>query len=225
MAKKENKKLTKKTEQIEEISLDDLDLSFWQETKKIIEKSKKEEKPKKEHTYREFDEFDELDRVSEFDEFDDFEDDMFEENEEPTDEDLEELELEELDDDIDSLDHISFTEDWEEIAFALQKERWLSKLPKDRSEDKRRIWKGIQKFIDTEVPEKMLEWMPERIQELMKKWKINWAVTQDEIMTAIPNMEEDIDLLDDIYSRFIQLNIDIVDNMDKENLFKSERKN
>jgi hypothetical protein len=28
MAKKENKKLTKKTEQIEEISLDDLDLSF-----------------------------------------------------------------------------------------------------------------------------------------------------------------------------------------------------
>jgi hypothetical protein len=44
-------------------------------------------------------------------------------------------------------------------------------------------------------------------------------------MTAIPNMEEDIDLLDDIYSRFIQLNIDIVDNMDKENLFKSERKN
>ena len=225
MAKKENKKLTKKTEQIEEISLDDLDLSFWQETKKIIEKSKKEEKPKKEHTYREFDEFDELDRVSEFDEFDEFEDDMFEENEEPTDEDLEELELEELDDDIDSLDHISFTEDWEEIAFALQKERWLSKLPKDRSEDKRRVWKGIQKFIDTEVPEKMLEWMPERIQELMKKWKINWAVTQDEIMTAIPNMEEDIDLLDDIYSRFIQLNIDIVDNMDKENLFKSERKN
>ncbi|ATU05912.1 RNA polymerase sigma factor RpoD [Candidatus Gracilibacteria bacterium HOT-871] len=71
----------------------------------------------------------------------------------------------------------------------------------------------------------MLEGMPERIQELMKKGKINGAVTQDEIMTAIPNMEEDIDLLDDIYSRFIQLNIDIVDNMDKENLFKSERKN
>jgi RNA polymerase primary sigma factor len=42
-------------------------------------------------------------------------------------------------------------------------------------------------------------------------------------MAAIPNAEEDIDLLDEIYTRFLQLGIDIVDNMDKENLFSTGR--
>jgi hypothetical protein len=42
-------------------------------------------------------------------------------------------------------------------------------MPKDRSEDKRRVGKGLQKFIDNEVPAEMLEGMPEEIQELMKK--------------------------------------------------------
>jgi hypothetical protein len=40
-------------------------------------------------------------------------------------------------------------------------------------------------------------------------------------MTALPNAEEDIDLLDDVFKRFLELNIDIVDNLDKDNLFKS----
>ncbi|MDD2907714.1 MAG: sigma-70 family RNA polymerase sigma factor [Candidatus Gracilibacteria bacterium] len=70
----------------------------------------------------------------------------------------------------------------------------------------------------------MLEGMPEEIQELMKKGKKEGNVTQDEIMSAIPNAEDDIDLLDEIYTRFLQLEIDIVDNMDKENLFSSDEK-
>lgn len=64
--------------------------------------------------------------------------------------------------------------------------------------------------------------MPEKVQELMKKWKREWHVTQDEVIAVLPNLEEDLDLLDEIYSRFLQLNIEIVDNMDKWNLFKSE---
>ncbi len=56
----------------------------------------------------------------------------------------------------------------EEIA-VLQKERSGKKMPIDRSQDKRRIGKGIQKFIDNEIPEDMLEGLPEEIQELMKK--------------------------------------------------------
>jgi hypothetical protein len=40
-------------------------------------------------------------------------------------------------------------------------------------------------------------------------------------MAAFPNAEEDLDLLDEIYTRFLQLKIDIVDNLDKENLFES----
>jgi RNA polymerase primary sigma factor len=49
-------------------------------------------------------------------------------------------------------------------------------------------------------------------------------VTQDEVMAAIPNAEEDLDLLDEIYTRFLQLKIDIVDNMDKESLFSIDEK-
>ena len=63
-------------------------------------------------------------------------------------------------------------EDFEKVADALEnekKEKGLPKMPKDRSEDKRRVGKGLQKFIDVEVPEKYLEDMTEEIQELMKK--------------------------------------------------------
>ncbi|NVP18075.1 sigma-70 family RNA polymerase sigma factor [Candidatus Gracilibacteria bacterium] len=66
--------------------------------------------------------------------------------------------------------------------------------------------------------------MPEGIKELMKKGKKDGNVTQDEIMSAIPNAEDDIDLLDEIYTRFLQLEIDIVDNMDKDNLFSTDEK-
>jgi len=43
-------------------------------------------------------------------------------------------------------------------------------------------------------------------------------------MAAIPNAEEDLDLLDEVYTRFLQLKIDIVDNLDKDTLFKSGSK-
>jgi len=61
----------------------------------------------------------------------------------------------------------------------------------------------------------MLENMPEEIQELMKKGKKDGRVTQDEVMVALPNAEEDLDLLDEVYTRFLQLKIDIVDNLYK----------
>ena len=231
---KKTKKENKDSQQIEEISLDELGfLSIWWEEEnkkekkvKKDEKVKSEEKSTKSTKSKKFDDYDDIyddEESKELDDFDDFDDfDMFDEKDEPTDEELEELEV--FGEDLDMLDNISFTDDWEEIAFALQKERWLSKLPKDRSEDKRRIWKWIQKFIDTEVPEEMLDWMPESIQNLMKKWKIHWKVTQDEVNAAIPNAEEDIDLLDEVYSRFLQLQIDIVDSMDKDNLFKNDKR-
>jgi RNA polymerase primary sigma factor len=66
--------------------------------------------------------------------------------------------------------------------------------------------------------------MPEEIQELMKKGKKEGSVTQDEVMSAIPNVEEDLELLDEVYTRFLTLAIDIVDTMDKDNLFESEKK-
>ncbi len=120
-------------------------------------------------------------------------------------------------------------ENWElvektPVVWYTWKERKWDKMLKDRSEDKRRVWKGLQKFIDIEVPEKFLDGMPEEIKELMKKWKKDWKVTQDEVMSALPNAEEDLDLLDEVYIRFLQLKIDIVDNLDKTNLFDSDKK-
>jgi len=145
-------------------------------------------------------------------------------NEDDFDFEQEEIFIEPTPEDLEELKDIDIAEDFEDIALALQKEKWLSKLPKDRSEDKRRVWKWLNEFIDVNVPEKMLEWMPEEIQELMKKGKKEWTVTQDEIMVAIPNAEDDLDLLDEVYTRFLQLEIDIVDNMDKENLFSTDEK-
>lgn len=110
------------------------------------------------------------------------------------------------------------------VIWATWKERKWDKMLKDRNEDKRRVGKWLQKFIDIEVPEKFLEDMPEAIQELMKKGKKDWKVTQDEVMTALPNAEEDLDLLDEVYIRFLQLKIDIVDNLEKSNLFDTDKK-
>ncbi len=125
--------------------------------------------------------------------------------------------------DLDSLKPEDFEESGEEIE-GLKKEKGLNKLPKDRSEDKRRVGKWLKKFIDVEVPEEYLEDMTEEVQELMKKWKRDGAIVQDELMAAIPNAEEDIDLLDDVFKRFLALNIDIVDNLDKSKLFSKKDK-
>gem|GEM_PF-1401758 len=52
---------------------------------------------------------------------------------------------------------------------ALKKEKGLKKMPVERDKDKRRVGKGMKKFIDNEVSPEMLEGMPEGVQELMKK--------------------------------------------------------
>ncbi len=113
----------------------------------------------------------------------------------------------------------------ESVISALKKDTAGSiGLWKDREDDKRRAGKGLKQFLDVKVDEKFLDGMPETIQELMKKGKKDGAVTQDEVMSAIPNAEEDLELLDEVYTRFLQLEIDIVDTLEKEQLFDSERK-
>jgi len=117
------------------------------------------------------------------------------------------------------LDDLQFEDTDEDDDTPKKREKGLKRMPVDRSEDKRRLGKGLKKFIDNEVPEEMLQGMPEEVQELMKKGKEDGKITQDELMTAIPNAEEDLDLLDEIYTRFLQMNIDIVDNLEKGKLF------
>jgi hypothetical protein len=43
-------------------------------------------------------------------------------------------------------------------------------------------------------------------------------------MSALPHAEDDLDLLDEIYTRFLTLKIEVVDNLDKDNLFDLEKK-
>jgi RNA polymerase primary sigma factor len=42
-------------------------------------------------------------------------------------------------------------------------------------------------------------------------------------MNVIPNAEEDLDLLDDVFKRFLELKIDIIDSLDKDNLFENAK--
>jgi hypothetical protein len=52
-----------------------------------------------------------------------------------------------------------------------KRKRGLKKIPVDRSQDKRRVGKGLQKFIDITVPEELLAGLDENLQALMKKAK------------------------------------------------------
>ncbi len=110
--------------------------------------------------------------------------------------------------------------DEDDIFWLGSKWKWFKKIPINREEDRRRVWKWMNRFIDVTVPAHLLEWMNEEVQELMKKWKVEWKITQDELMSAVPNAEEDIDLLDEIFKRFLELKVDIIDNLDKDNLFE-----
>lgn len=130
--------------------------------------------------------------------------------------DLDGDEFEDFEDEFEDFPGDSEWEDWK------KREKWLKKIPIDRENDKRRIGKWMTKFIDVEVEAKYLEWMPDTIQELMKKWKKDGKITQDELMSALPNAEDDLDLLDEVYTRFLQLKIDIVDSLDKDLLFGIE---
>lgn len=55
---------------------------------------------------------------------------------------------------------------------------------------------------------------PETIRHLIKKGREQRYVTHQEIIGAIPNAEEDVDLLDDVYMLFVDLGIEVIDVKD-----------
>jgi RNA polymerase primary sigma factor len=104
-----------------------------------------------------------------------------------------------------------------------KREKGVRRMPIDRSADKRRIGKGLQKFIDVSVSQEFLEGMPLGIQEIFKRGKSEGRVTHDEIMMSIPAaLSTDVDLLDEIYTRLMKLSIDVVDSFDKDELFQGK---
>lgn len=59
-----------------------------------------------------------------------------------------------------------------------------------------------------------LKKFPEAIKHLVKKGREQRYVTHQEIISAIPNAEENVDLLDEVYTLFIDLGIEVIDVKD-----------
>ena len=59
--------------------------------------------------------------------------------------------------------------------------------------------------------DEQLEKYPKEVKQLIKKGKEQGFVTHKELMKAIPNIENDLILLDEIYSFFLELGIEVID--------------
>ncbi len=73
--------------------------------------------------------------------------------------------------------------------------------------------KAQKKFI-TLPDEKTLEKYPKSIRTLLIKGREQRFVTHKELLKAIPEIEDDVELLDEIYSLFIELGIEVMDVKD-----------
>ncbi len=73
------------------------------------------------------------------------------------------------------------------------------------------------------MPAEYLEGLPEEIQLLFKKGKVEGKLVYDEVMSALP-VGDDIELMDEVFSRLSKLGIELVDSLDQEDVFKDAGK-
>lgn len=126
-------------------------------------------------------------------------------------------EFAEFKDDFD--DDFDFEPDESEFA-EIEKDNY--KAPKDFFTDKRRQ-KNLKKFLDVEVPAEFLEGLDEKMQLLFKKGKAEGKLVYDEVMSALP-VGDDIEFMDEVFSRLAKLGIELVDSLDQNDLFKDSDK-
>lgn len=128
-------------------------------------------------------------------------------------------------DDLEPEDKEAFSEIEEDEVFFREKgpKSQGGRLNVDRDKDGRRVGKGFNTFIDATLPEELTKDLPDAVKEVLKKWKVEGKISQDELMAVLPKAEEDIELLDRIYNVLMQMEIELVDNLDKENLFESTK--
>ena len=79
-----------------------------------------------------------------------------------------------------------------------------------------------KKFIVTPTDDKLNQF-PAEVRDLVKKGREHGFVTQQELMKAIPAIEDDLMLLDEIYGLFLDLGIEVIDAKDAM-AFKPENK-
>ncbi len=71
-----------------------------------------------------------------------------------------------------------------------------------------------KKFITHFTDDKLDQYPPE-IRKLIVKGRERGFVTEQELMTAMPNLEKDVVLLDEVYTIFLDLGIDVIDVKDE----------
>ncbi len=69
------------------------------------------------------------------------------------------------------------------------------------------------KFIQQPTDDQLAAF-PKEVQGLVKKGKQQGFVTQQELLKAMPNIEDDLILLDEIYSLFMDIGIEVIDTKD-----------
>ncbi len=70
-----------------------------------------------------------------------------------------------------------------------------------------------RKFISQPTDDDLKN-LPEAVRHLIKKGREQRYVTHQEIMAVVPNAEENVDLLDDVYSLLVNLGIQVIDVKD-----------
>lgn len=70
-----------------------------------------------------------------------------------------------------------------------------------------------KKFISQPTDDQLAKYPP-AVQQLVKKGREQGFVTQQELLKAMPNIEEDLLLLDEIYGMFMDLGIEVMDTKD-----------
>jgi len=70
-----------------------------------------------------------------------------------------------------------------------------------------------RKFIVQPTDDDLKE-LPEEVKHLIKKGREQRYVTHQEIMSVVPNAEEDVELLDEVYSLLVNLGIQVIDVKD-----------
>jgi RNA polymerase primary sigma factor len=80
-----------------------------------------------------------------------------------------------------------------------------------------------RKFI-AHFSEEHLAKYPKEVQDLVKKGRHRGFVTQQELLHALPNLEEDVEFADDVYTLLLELGIDLIDVKDKMIWGKKEKK-
>lgn len=73
--------------------------------------------------------------------------------------------------------------------------------------------KKVRKFIAHPMDEKLAQY-PKTVQQLVKKGKEQKFVTQQELLRAMPNIENNVLLLDEIYTLFLDYGIEVIDVKD-----------